>query len=169
MEHAVYKLEKTKIAFKHNRPIDAKLCRLTFNYPKFYVTSHIVQYIWNYSSAINYDIAHSKVVYKYFLKAFYNRTNKKEYDSQIRKHNIRYTNIIVIKDMIAAAKRGRKNGEPLAMENVDKTVMGELAKVSNTIDLGNQYIQAISNGDIDVARDLELTSIKKYWRCAGQI
>ena len=42
MEHALYRLEKTKIAFEHNRPIDAKLCRPTFNYPKFYATSHFV-------------------------------------------------------------------------------------------------------------------------------
>ena len=33
---------------------------------------------------MNYDIAHSKVMHKYFLKAFYKRKNKKEYDLQIR-------------------------------------------------------------------------------------
>ena len=26
MEHALYRLEKTKIAFEHHRPIDSKLC-----------------------------------------------------------------------------------------------------------------------------------------------
>ena len=84
MEHALYRLEKTKIAFEHHRPIDAKLCRPTFNYPKFHATSHFVQCIRDYSSPVNYDTAHSETAHKYLLKAFYNKTNKKEYDAQIR-------------------------------------------------------------------------------------
>ncbi len=47
MEHALYKLEKTKIAFEQHRPIDSKLCRPTFNYPKFYAIRHFVQCIWD--------------------------------------------------------------------------------------------------------------------------
>ena len=31
MEHALYKLKKTKIVFEHHRPIDSKLCQPTFN------------------------------------------------------------------------------------------------------------------------------------------
>ena len=83
MEHVLYKLENTKIAFKHHRSINSKLCWPTFNYLKFHVISHFVQCIWDYGSAVNYDTAHSKVAHKYFLKMFYNRTNKKEYDLQI--------------------------------------------------------------------------------------
>ena len=83
MEHALYKLENRKIAFKHHQPINFKLCRPTFNYHKFNAISHFVQCIWDYGSAVNYNTAYSKAVYKYFLKAFYNRTNKKEYDLQI--------------------------------------------------------------------------------------
>ncbi len=47
---------------------------------------------------MNYDIAHSKATYKYLLKTFYKRRNKKEYELQIRQHNIWHTNIIIIKD-----------------------------------------------------------------------
>ena len=83
IEHVLYRLEKTKIAFKHHRPIDSKLCRLTFNYPKFYAVSHFTLCIQNYGSAVNYGIAHSKAAHKYFFKTFYNRTNKKEYNAQI--------------------------------------------------------------------------------------
>lgn len=32
---------------------------------------------------INYDIAYNKAIYKYFLKVFYNKTNKKKYNLQI--------------------------------------------------------------------------------------
>ena len=84
MEHALYRLEKTKIAFEHHRPLDAKLCRPTFNNPKFHATNHFVQCIRDYGSAVKYDTTHSKIAHKYLLKAFYNRINKKEYDVQIR-------------------------------------------------------------------------------------
>ncbi len=50
MGYALYKLENTKIAFKHHQPIDSKLCQSTFNYPKFHIISHLVQCIWDYSS-----------------------------------------------------------------------------------------------------------------------
>ncbi len=42
MEHALYGLEKTKIAFEHYWPINPKLCRLAFNYLKFYAISYFV-------------------------------------------------------------------------------------------------------------------------------
>ncbi len=96
MEHVLYRLNKTMIAFENHHPIDAKLFRPTFNYPKFHVMTHFVKYIRDYKSTINYDTAHSKAIYKYLLKAFYGRINQKEYESQILKHNICHTNIIAM-------------------------------------------------------------------------
>ena len=84
MEHALYKLKKTKIAFEQHWPINFKLSQLTFNYPKFHAISHFVQCIRDYGSAVNYHTAHSEAAHKYLLKAFYNRTNQKEYELQIR-------------------------------------------------------------------------------------
>ena len=110
MEHALYRLEKTKIAFEHHRPINSKLCWPTFNYPKFHAISHFVQCIRDYGSAVNYDTAHSEAAHKYLLKAFYNRTNKKEYNLQIRQHNVCHTNIITMKDVIIEEKAREKEG-----------------------------------------------------------
>ena len=124
------------------------------------MTSHFVQCIWNFGSAVNYNIAYSKAAHKYLLKAFYNKTNQKEYNSQIRQHNICHMNIIAIKDVIAVAERGRENGELLVIKNMDKTVIAEVAKVSSAIKLGHKYSQAISNADIDVAGNLGLIDIK---------
>ena len=104
MEYALYRLEKTKIAFEYHRPIDAKLCRPTFNYLKFHATSHFVQCIRDYGNAVNYDTAHSEAAHKFFFKAFYNKTNKKEYNVQIWQHNIRHTNVIAMKDMVTSKK-----------------------------------------------------------------
>ena len=100
IKYAFYKFEKTKIVFKYYRPIDLKLYWPIFNYPKFYTVTYFAQYIGNYNSAINYDTTHSKAAYKYLFKAFYNKTNKKEYNLQIRKHNIHHMNVIIIKNMI---------------------------------------------------------------------
>ena len=83
IEHALHKLENTKISFEHHRPINSKLCLTIVNYPKFHVMSHFVQCIWDYCSAVNNDTAHSKVMYKYPFIAFYNKTKKKDYNLQI--------------------------------------------------------------------------------------
>ena len=70
IEHALYRLKKTKIAFEHYRPIDSKLCQPTFNYPKFHTVNHFAQCTRDYGSAINYDTAHSKTAHKYLFKVF---------------------------------------------------------------------------------------------------
>ncbi len=85
---------------------------------------------------VNYDTTHSEVTHKYLLKAFYNKINKKEYDSQIRHHNVCNPNIIAMKDVIAMAERCE---ELLAMENVDKTAIAEIAKVSSAIDFKSKH------------------------------
>lgn len=78
IEHVLYRLEKTKIAFEDHQLIDPKLFWPNLNYPKFYAISHFVSYIWDDGSIVNYNIAHSKAAHKYLFKAFYNKTNKKK-------------------------------------------------------------------------------------------
>lgn len=53
------------------------------------------------------------------------------------------------------------------MRNVIEQV--KVVKMLSLIDLDSKYIWAISNADINDARDLELTIVKKYWRRAGRI
>lgn len=65
------------IAFERHRLIDAKLCQLIFIMLKFYAINCFVKYIWDYSSTINYNIAHRKAAHKFFFQTFYNKTNKK--------------------------------------------------------------------------------------------
>ena len=167
IEHALYRLEKTKIAFEHHWPIDFKLCQPTFNYPKFHAISHFVQCIRDYGSAVNYDTAHSEAAHKYLLKAFYNRTNKKEYDLQIWQHNVRHTNIITMKDVIIKEKAMKK--ERLLESITDTTAPAEVAQALSLIDLAGKYIWVMSNANMDAAKKLGLTDIKKYRRRAGQV
>ena len=77
IEHVLYRLDKIKITFENYCPINVKLFRSTFNYLKFYTITYFLQYIWDYSSTINYHKANSKAMQKDLLKAFYKRTNKK--------------------------------------------------------------------------------------------
>lgn len=58
----------------------------------------------DYGSVINYDIRYNKIVHKYIYKAFYRKTNKEEYKSQILKYNICYINIIDIQNAILIVK-----------------------------------------------------------------
>ena len=67
-----------------------------------------------------------------------------------------------MKDLIAVAKKGGENKNLLAMENVNKTAMAEVAKVSSAIKLGSKHSWIISNADIDAAENLGLISIEKY-------
>lgn len=67
------------------------------------------------------------------------------------------------------AERVGENKELLAMKNVDKSIIVEVAKVSSAINLRKKHRQAISNADMDTTEDLELIVIKKYWRYPGQI
>ena len=139
-----------------------------FDYLIFYTIPYFTQYIGNYGSTVNYNTAHSKAVYKSFLKAFYNRTNKKKYDVQIWQHNVCHTNVIAMKDMITS-KKGLEKEEQQVVRNANKIMLAMVKRVLSPIDLDSKYIWAISNVDIDTARDLVLTGIKKHQRLVGQI
>lgn len=68
--------------------------------------------------------------------------------------------------MIILAQRDRNNKRLLAIENRDKTIIAEVIKV---IHLENKHGQIISNSDINAARNWEIISIKKFWKCISQI
>ena len=42
MKHALYRLDKTKIAFENHRSINVKQFQPTFNYLKFHAITHFV-------------------------------------------------------------------------------------------------------------------------------
>lgn len=68
-----------------------------------------------------------------------------------------------MKNMIITAERGKKNKKQLVMKNLlDKIAIAKVPKMSCVINLSSKYSWVINNADIDVARDLELISIKKW-------
>lgn len=74
-----------------------------------------------------------------------------------------------MKYVIILAKKSKDHKGLLAIENIDKITIAEIAKVLNTIDLHGKYNWAISNGDINAAEDLRLTNIKNYQKGIGKI
>ncbi len=137
IEHVLYRLDKTKIAFEYHRPIDAKLFQPNFNDPKFYTMTHFFKCIRDYGSAINYNTAHSEAAHKYLLKALYGRTNWKEYKSQILKYNIRHINVIAMQDVILIAKIlvGSAKRKQLVVDTPD----AEVTRVCNATNVLLKY------------------------------
>ncbi len=167
IEHALYRLDKTKIAFENHCLIDAKLFKPTFNYPKFHAMTHFVKCIRDYGSAINYDMTHSEVTHKYLLTAFYRRTNKKEYKSQILKNNIRHTNVIAMQDAILMAKvLDESTKRKLFIIDMPNA---EVTRVCSTTNVLLKYNWHLLPTDDEATVDLGLQSIEKYWRHAVQV
>ncbi len=61
-------------------------------------------------------------MHKYFLKTFYNLTNKQEYKLQIWQYNVCHTNIIAIKDVIILEKNKKKEKLLVGIVNIIELV-----------------------------------------------
>lgn len=77
---------------------------------------------------------------------------------QIWQYNIQHTNIIAIQDVIISEKVRGKKRQLIIRNAINPT---DVAKMSRTINHNSKYIWAISNANIDAAKDLRLTGIKK--------
>ena len=58
--------------------------------------------------------------------------------------------------------------EKMLSESIaDTTTPAEVARVLSLIDLAGRYNWAMSDANLDTAKELGLTGIKKYWKRAG--
>lgn len=64
--------------------------------------------------------------------------------------------------MIILAKKGRNNKELLIIKNIVEILIVKVVKMLNIINFYAKHGWFISNGDINIAKILELTSIKNY-------
>jgi hypothetical protein len=101
LEQALYRIDKTKVAFQKLRPIDKITEEGHFNFPKFHIMTHYTTCIREYGAADNFDTEHSEAGHKYHVKAFYGRTNKRRgYEDQICLHNTRRNNMLAMENVI---------------------------------------------------------------------
>ncbi len=78
LDHALYRIDKTKIVFKVLHLVNKTTDESYFNFPKFHIMTHYMSCIWDFSAIDNFDIEHSEARYKYHVKDFYRSTNKQQ-------------------------------------------------------------------------------------------
>ncbi len=95
MNNAIYRINVLKEVFKqfwHDE---------NFNYFKFYVISHYMNFIWRYEDADDFDTFYMKIAHKFLIKDYYDLTNKREnFQMQILHHNTWWINMLTMKDII---------------------------------------------------------------------
>ena len=79
---------------------------------------------------------------------------------QIWQHNVPYTNIIALKDVIILEKIREK--EKLSEGPADTTTPAEVAQASSSVDLVWRYRWVMSKVDMEAAKKLGLTGVKNY-------
>ncbi len=72
-----------------------------------------------------------------------------------------------MKDVIISEKA--REDKMLSESIADTIAPAEVPRVSSPVDLVGRYNWAMSDVDLDAAKELGLTGIKKYWRRAGQV
>lgn len=143
-----------------------KLFQSTVNNLKFYAMIYFVKYIWDYSSAINYDTVYNKTVYKYLFKTFYRKTNKKKYKLQILKYNIYYTNIIVMQNVILVAKIWVESAKKKFVVNMPDIMVMRICNITNIFLKYNWYLNLTNN---EITINPKLQDVKKYFKYTTQI
>ena len=131
LEHALYRIDKLKRVFGKSRPKDNETGQPTFNFPKWHVMTHYVEHIKQFGSADGMDTSHSEAAHRYLVKAFFDRTNKKDgYLDQIAQHNTRRLNSLAMKD-IELYRQSRKGNQ------VDKEMTVQVSSLTRALDLSS--------------------------------
>ncbi len=94
-------------------------------------------------------------------------TNKKEYESQILKHNICHTNVIATQDAILMTKV--LDGSAIRKQLVVDTPNIKVLQVCSTTNVALKYNWHLNPTDDDSAMNLGLQSVKKYWKHMTQV
>ncbi len=95
MNNIIYRINVLKEVFKQFRHDE------NFNYLKFHVISHYMNFIRRYEDADDFDTSYMKIAHKFLIKDYYNLTNKREnFQMQILHHNTRWINMLIMRDII---------------------------------------------------------------------
>ena len=133
LDHALYRIDRTKAVFKQFRPVDKATDEGHFNFPKFHAMTHYASGIREYGAADNFVTEHSKAGHKYHVKAFYGRTNKRQgYEDQICLHNTRRTNMLGMDNILVH----RKTRYTIQSSNDIEAQVSVPTKKQNLIQLG---------------------------------
>ncbi len=102
IKHAFYRINQTKGAFKDARQTDIMIREGKngyFNFPKWYVISHIPEWIKRYGSTTGFTTGIGEAMHITWIKDFFKQTNmKKGYERQILNYNVKKFSLIVRDD-----------------------------------------------------------------------
>jgi len=95
MNNAIYRINVLKKVFKQFQHDE------NFNYFKFYVIFHYMNFIQRYEDADDFDTFYMKIAHKFLIKDYYDLINKrKNFQMQILHHNTWWVNMLTMKDII---------------------------------------------------------------------
>jgi hypothetical protein len=160
LDHALYRIDKTKVVFKQFRPVDKVTAEGHFNFPKFHAMTHYTSFIREYGAADNFDTEHSEAAHKYHVKAFYGRTNKRrDYENQICLHNTRRINMLAMANILfhKKSRHTTQSGNSIEAQVSVPTRMQNLTQLGWEISHTNRNNAHLHGLDTD------------FWRTAGEL
>ena len=157
LDHALYRIDKTKAVFKQFRPVDKAIDEGHFNFPKFHAMTHYTSSIREYGAADNFDTEHSEAGHKYHVKAFYGRTNKRRgYEDQICLHNTRRTNMLAM-DNVLFHRKTRYTTQ--CSNDIEAQVSVPTKKQNCWFNYGSRFVLPEATGaQLDVLESIVLVS-----------
>ena len=160
LHHALDRMDKLKDIFRVFRATDSSTGEGHFNFPKFHVMTHYIDFIRRFGAADNTDTSHSEAAHKYLIKVFYGRTNKQDdFMVQILHHNLRRNKLQAMEDNLKHQEIRRDS-----YSNQDEQLyITQPTRKINLTELGWLCITE------DLLQLHRLKLSRQYWRRASQV
>lgn len=104
MEHALYRIDQTKGAFRDTRRTNTMVRAGKsghFNFLKWYIISYYLEWIKRYGSITGFTTGIGEAIHIIWIEDFFKRTNmRKGYEKQILDHNVEKFSLIVRDDIV---------------------------------------------------------------------
>jgi hypothetical protein len=106
LNQTFFRVNFFKSVFRETRQFVQENENEHFNFSKFHVMSHYFVFIRKYDTTDDYDISHDEIKYKYMIKQYHDKTNKKKtFQEQLIQHNKRRMKILIMKNIMRYEKK----------------------------------------------------------------
>jgi len=154
MNNAIYRINVLKEVFKQFQHDE------NFNYFKFHVISHYMNFIQRYEDADDFDTSYMKIAHKFLIKDYYDLTNKwKNFQMQILHHNTWRVNMLTMRNIIL-------HDLIMFRSEIDERMKVMIIKSSRSLDL-TQLEWDLS--EMNSNRWRNWFSNFRFWRIASEI
>ncbi len=154
MNNAIYRINVLKEVFEQFQHDE------NFNYFKFHVISHYMNFIQRYEDADDFDTFYMKIAHKFLIKDYYDFTNKQEnFQMQILHHNTWWVNMLTMRDIIL-------HDLIMFRSEIDERMKVMIAKSSRSLDL-TQFEWDLS--EMNLNRWWNWSSNSWFWHITSEI